>query len=76
MSNFLIPVDKANHFIAGTLIFSMSTFLMNPIYSFLPVIFVAGAKEIYDYYSEKGTPDLEDFTYTILGALPVFITLI
>lgn len=76
MNNYLIPIDKANHFIVGTIIFSLSTFILTPIMSFLPVILIAGAKECYDYYSGNGTPDVEDFLYTILGAIPVFITLI
>lgn len=74
MNNFLIPVDKANHFIAGTVIYSLAVLIMNPFLAILPVLITAGGKEMYDYLSKKGTPDVMDVLFTILGALPVLIT--
>jgi hypothetical protein len=39
----------------------------------VPVIAIGTAKEVYDYVSHKGTPDINDLLYTIYGALPVLI---
>lgn len=74
MNNYLIPVDKANHFIAGTIIYCLALFLLSPAIAIIPVMIAGAGKEFYDYYSGKGTPDVLDFLYTILGAIPVFIT--
>ena len=74
MNNYLIPVDKANHFIAGTVIYCLALFLLSPAMAIIPVIVAGAAKELYDYYIGKGTPDVIDFLYTVLGAIPVLIT--
>jgi hypothetical protein len=73
MNRFLIPLDKANHFIYGTLVYFLSSFFLTPLLSLIPVIIIGALKEIYDYYSKTGTPDIVDFLYTIFGAIPVFI---
>jgi hypothetical protein len=39
----------------------------------IPVIIIATAKEVYDYVSKKGTPDIDDLLYTIYGAIPILI---
>jgi len=70
----LIPIDKANHFIAGTIIYCLALFILSPIAALSPVILAGGAKEVYDFYSGKGTPDFNDFMFTIMGAIPVLIT--
>lgn len=70
----LIPVDKANHFIAGTIIYCLAILFLSPITALIPVILAGGAKEMYDYWTDKGTPDFNDFIFTILGAIPVLIT--
>jgi hypothetical protein len=46
---------------------------LTPLLSLIPVIIIGALKEIYDYYSKTGTPDIVDFLYTIFGAIPVFI---
>ena len=74
MNKFLISVDKANHFIVGTIIYCLALFLLSPLLALIPVIITGGAKEAYDYYSGKGTPDINDFIFNILGAIPVLIT--
>jgi hypothetical protein len=74
MSKYLIPIDKANHFIVGSFIYLISSFFLSPIYSFIPVMIIGSLKETYDYISKKGTPDLVDLLYTIAGSLPLFIT--
>lgn len=73
MNKFLIPVDKANHFIAGTLIYVLSAIIFSPILAMIPVIIAGLGKEMYDYITKKGTPDVIDFLYTVLGALPPLI---
>jgi len=39
----------------------------------IPVIVIATAKEVWDYVSKKGTPDINDLLFTIYGALPLLI---
>jgi hypothetical protein len=73
MNNYLIPVDKANHFIAGTLIYVLSAIIFSPFIAIIPVIVIGLGKEVYDYITKKGTPDVIDFLFTILGALPPLI---
>lgn len=74
MKKLLIPVDKANHFIAGTVTYCLASLLLTPIVALAPVAIIGAAKEAYDKYTKKGTPDVVDFIYTIAGALPVLIT--
>lgn len=73
MNNYLIPVDKANHFIAGTLIYVLSAMLFSSLSAMIPVIIAGIGKEIYDIIIKKSTPDIVDFLYTVLGALPSLI---
>lgn len=73
MSDYLIPVDKANHFIVGTIIYVLASFILSPIFAIIPVVIVGLAKEIYDYITKTGTPDMIDLLFTILGALPPLI---
>ena len=74
MKKLLIPVDKANHFIAGTLIYCIASLVLTPIVSLAPVVIIGASKEVYDKYSKKGTPDIIDFLYTVAGAIPVLLT--
>ena len=76
MKKLLIPVDKANHFIAGTLIYCIASLFLTPIVALAPVVIIGASKEVYDKYSKKGTPDVIDFLYTVAGALPVLLTTI
>jgi hypothetical protein len=70
----IIPIDKANHFIAGTIVYCLAILFLSPIAALVPVIMVGVAKELYDLWSGKGTPDINDFSFTLLGAIPVLIT--
>lgn len=74
MIKLLIPVDKANHFIAGTLTYCLASLFLTPMVALIPVVIIGVAKEVYDKCSKKGTPDVVDFIYTIAGALPVLLT--
>ena len=70
----IIAVDKANHFIAGTVIYCLSLFILSPLVALIPVIVIGAAKEVYDEKKRKGRGDIWDFLYTVAGALPVLIT--
>jgi hypothetical protein len=77
MTKLIIPeIDKANHFIAGTIIYSLASLFLTPMIALVPVAIIGAAKEMYDKYSKKGTPDIIDFLYTVAGALPVLLTTI
>jgi hypothetical protein len=68
-----MPIDKQYHFIAGLLIYLIAQSFMTPIWAMLPVVAIGTGKEVYDYISKKGTPDINDLLYTIYGALPILI---
>lgn len=59
-----IPHDKLLHLSVGLVIYSL-TALFNPLLGLTAVLLVAGAKEIYDKATGKGTPELADFIYTV-----------
>ena len=69
----MIPIDKQKHFIAGIIIYTISSLFMPIMWALVPVMFIATAKEVYDYVSKKGTPDINDLLYTIYGAIPIII---
>lgn len=74
-----IKKDKLLHFIAGTYIFMLSAILV-PLWMALLIVAIVGAgKEIfYDKALNKGTPEVADFVYTLIGgvfAFLIFITL-
>jgi hypothetical protein len=68
-----MPIDKKYHFIAGMLIYLISQFFMPIWWALLPVVVIATSKEVYDYISRKGTPDINDLLYTMYGALPIIV---
>jgi hypothetical protein len=68
-----MPIDKQYHFIAGLIIYTIASLFMQPLPAMIPVIAIATAKEVYDYVSGNGTPDIDDLLYTIYGALPLLI---
>jgi hypothetical protein len=68
-----MPIDKQYHFIAGLCIYTIAQLFMQPIPAMIPVIAIATGKEVYDYLSGKGTPDINDLLYTIYGAMPILI---
>ena len=74
MTKLIITADKANHFIAGTVIYCLSLFLLSPLIALIPVIVIGVTKEVYDEKRRKGAGDLIDFLYTVAGAIPVLIT--
>lgn len=68
-----MPIDKQYHFIAGMFIYIIASLFMPTLWALVPVITIGTAKEVYDYLSGKGTPDINDLLYTIYGALPILI---
>jgi len=66
-------IDKLYHFIAGVIIYIFSSIILNNWLPIIPVILIGGAKEAYDYYSGKGTPDWWDFIWTIIGGAFVLL---
>jgi hypothetical protein len=68
-----MPIDKQYHFIAGMLIYLIAQFFMPIGWAFIPVIAIGTLKEVYDYLSKKGTPDINDLLFTMYGSLPIFL---
>lgn len=69
----MIPKDKQYHFIAGLLIYLLSQFFFTIWFALIPVIAIGTAKEVYDYISKKGTPEINDLLFTIYGSIPILI---
>jgi len=68
-----MPIDKQYHFIAGFIIYLFSLFIFTTWVALIPVVAIGTAKEVYDYISKKGTPDINDLLYTIYGSIPLLI---
>lgn len=64
----LIPIDKANHFIYGFVIFVLSQYFLNDYYSFGIVFLFAIGKEIKDQIVYKGF-DFKDLLITIFPSV-------
>lgn len=69
----VIPEDKANHFIYGCLIYSLSSLIFTIPYSLLIVAVIVALKELYDKYTPGSIPDIMDWVWTMLGCLPVLL---
>lgn len=65
----LIPHDKANHVIYGLVVFLVGNALHSWQAGIIAAAAVAVAKELYDKFSGKGTPDGWDVVATIGGAI-------
>lgn len=64
----LIPIDKANHFIYGLIIFILAQLFLNDYYSFGIVFLFAIGKEIKDQIVYKGF-DYKDLLVTLLPSI-------
>jgi len=65
-----IPKDKLLHFFVGSVILFVSLLFFSTLVSFYIVVIVALIKEVvYDDFLGKGTPEVQDFIYTILPCL-------
>ena len=69
-----IKKDKILHFIAGTYIFMISAIFVNLWMSLLIVAIIGAFKEwVYDKALNKGTPEVLDFLFTLLGGVLTFV---
>jgi len=65
-----IQKDKLLHFFVGSCILFLSLLFFNTLISVSIVVVIAALKEIiYDDFLAKGTPEVEDFIYTIVPCL-------
>ena len=74
MKNQLKPKwlsDKQTHALYGLVIFLLLWWLIGIHFALVSTIAVAGAVEIYDHVSGKGTPEWADFWCTVI--LPIII---
>lgn len=73
--NFLakLPHDKALHLIGGVLLFAVGNLFLGWQLGLGLAVFVGLAKELWDWYSKKGTPDLMDFVATAAGGVLGFV---
>lgn len=60
--------DKKLHLAAGFGIAFLLSFL-SPLFGFIAAVTAGAGKEVYDKLSKKGTPELLDFVFTVLGGL-------
>jgi hypothetical protein len=62
----VIPGDKANHFLYGSIIFLIGNYTLGSQNGILLSLFFALGKEMYD--SVDGKPEWKDVVWTMLGA--------
>lgn len=74
MNLIISQIDKANHFIAGTIICSLFMLFIPILYAFLITSSIGILKEIFDIISGMGTFDIKDILFTIAGSTPVLIS--
>ena len=72
-NRFILPQDKANHFVYGSIICFLASLILTPIVALAITILIGILKEVYDKVSKKGNPEILDAVATIIGALPIFI---
>ena len=70
----LIPQDKVNHFIYGNVLCFFFSLFFVPLVTIIFIVIIALGKELYDYKTKTGTPELMDVIWTLLGALTILIT--
>ena len=72
-----IEKDKLLHFFIGSCILFLSLLFFSTLISISIVVFIAAIKEIvYDDFLKKGTPEVEDFIYTIMPCLFYLINIL
>lgn len=66
----VMPADKANHAVYGSVLASVGM-LWNPLFAFGLVMAFGIGKEIVDLVRKTGNPECEDAAATIFGGLVV-----
>ncbi len=65
-----IPKDKLLHFFVGSVVLFLLLLFFSTLFSVAIVVFIAAIKEIvYDDFYGKGTPEIQDFIYTVLPCI-------
>ena len=67
----IIPLDKANHFIYGFVIFILANIILSGLIALIITCVFAAGKEYYDYKT-YGKFDMLDMSATILPALIMY----
>ena len=74
LDKILIPQDKANHAVYGTVIYGVLKIPFGKDIALGTVVIIAAAKEIiWDKLLKRGTPDPVDFVATIAPAILLYI---
>ena len=71
-----IPQDKANHAVIGAVLACAGALLVGPVTGAALCLLFAIGKEIADWLSGKGTPELLDAIYTAAGGALVLLPLV
>ena len=66
-------IDKLYHFIAGMVIFWVSSYFMA--YPIIPVVIIALLKEIYDLRFKRSYICVWDITATIVGGILIWVVI-
>lgn len=70
----MIRLDLQAHFFAGMAIaFAIALFTLSPLAGLITAIVAGVLKEVYNKYTERGTPDHLDAIATSLGGIAVYI---
>lgn len=70
----MIPQDKANHAVYGTVIYGIVKIVtQNKDWALIAVCAAAVLKEIYDKVSKKGDPEILDALATVMPALLIYM---
>lgn len=65
--------DKLLHFFYGAMVGVVVVLFVSPVYALMAVALVAALKEAIDYISKKGTVDIFDIVWTVVGgAVAIF----
>lgn len=68
-----MQIDKLYHFIAGVIIFWISSYFMQ--FAIIPVIIIAILKEIHDKVIKHSYMDIWDIVATIAGGIIMWVIL-
>jgi hypothetical protein len=67
----MLDVDKANHFVYGSIVAAITQILAGPETAFAAVLLVAIGKELYDIFYKKTEHSVADIMATLFGGFVV-----